>query len=86
MLAQGVSDPYCRFIAPGEFASMKKYDVTGVGLNLGTGEEFVRKTVRRRVAFFVDASAMSLCAPAGVCGDAAGMAWRAGEAFFRPAA
>ena len=23
---------------------MLKYDVTGVGLNLGTGEEFVRKT------------------------------------------
>jgi hypothetical protein len=46
MLAQGVSDPYCRFIEPGEFASMKKYDVTGVGLNLGTGEEYVKKTVR----------------------------------------
>lgn len=45
-MAQGVSDPYCRFIEPGEFASMKKYDVTGVGLNLGTGEEYVKKTVR----------------------------------------
>lgn len=45
MLAQGVSDPYCRFIEPSEFASMKKYDVTGVGLNLGTGEEFTKKTV-----------------------------------------
>lgn len=46
MLARGVADPYCRFIAPGDFAAMKKYDVTGVGLNLGTGEEFVKKTVR----------------------------------------
>jgi hypothetical protein len=46
MLARGVADPYCRFITPGEFASMRKYDVTGVGLNLGTGEEYVRKTVR----------------------------------------
>jgi hypothetical protein len=46
MLAQGVPDPYCRFISPAEFASMRKYDVTGVGLNLGTAEEFVKKTVR----------------------------------------
>jgi hypothetical protein len=45
MLAQGVSDPYCRFIPPAEFASMKKYDVTGVGLNLGTAEEYTKKTV-----------------------------------------
>lgn len=46
MLAQGVSDPYCRFIPPAEFQSMKKYDVTGVGLNLGTAEEYIKKTVR----------------------------------------
>eukprot|EP00775_Hariotina_reticulata_P008411 gene8411-8595_t len=46
MLAQGVPDPYCRFISPSEFASMRKYDVTGVGLNLGTAEEFVKKTGR----------------------------------------
>ena len=44
MLADGISDPYCRFITPGELAGMKKYDVTGVGLNLGTAEEFERKT------------------------------------------
>lgn len=46
MLAAGVPDPYCRFISPPEFAAMKKYDVTGVGLNLGTAEEYVKKTVR----------------------------------------
>jgi hypothetical protein len=51
MLAQGVSDPYCRFIEPGDFAAMKKYDVTGVGLNLGTAEEYVKKTVGRGVGF-----------------------------------
>lgn len=45
MLARGVSDPYCRFITPEEFATMKKYDVTGVGLNLGTAEEYIKKTV-----------------------------------------
>ena len=27
-----------------DFKAMMKYDVTGVGLNLGTGEEFTRKT------------------------------------------
>jgi hypothetical protein len=47
MLAQGVSDPYCRFIEPAEFSNMKKYDVTGVGLNLGTAEEYIKKTVSR---------------------------------------
>lgn len=45
MLSRGISDPYSRFISPAEFAAMKKYDVTGVGLNLGTAEEYTRKTV-----------------------------------------
>ena len=31
-------------LTPEEFESMRKYDVTGVGLHLGTAEEFVRKT------------------------------------------
>ncbi len=31
MLARGVADPYSRLITPGEFASMKKYDITGGG-------------------------------------------------------
>lgn len=44
MLARGTSDPYTRFLGPGEFAKMAKYDVTGVGLNLGSGEDFTRKT------------------------------------------
>lgn len=44
MLAKGTSDPYTRFITPEEFESMRKYDVTGVGLHLGTAEEFVKKT------------------------------------------
>ena len=47
MLADGISDPYCRFITPTELAVMKKYDVTGVGLNLGTADEYVRKTGRQ---------------------------------------
>ena len=47
MLADGISDPYCRFITPAELAVMKKYDVTGVGLNLGTADEYVRKTGRQ---------------------------------------
>lgn len=46
MVARGLPDPYCRWVPPSEFAAMKKYDVTGVGLNLGTGEEYVKKTVR----------------------------------------
>lgn len=52
MLAQGVADPYCRFIPPAEFASMKKYDVTGVGLNLGTAEEYTKKTVSCKLVVY----------------------------------
>ncbi|KAL4423011.1 hypothetical protein ABPG77_005491 [Micractinium sp. CCAP 211/92] len=37
-------DPYSRFVTPSEFASMLKYDVSGVGLNLGTAEEYANKT------------------------------------------
>ncbi|GLC77774.1 hypothetical protein PLESTM_001141200 [Pleodorina starrii] len=44
MLARGLSDPYCRFIGPSELEAMKKYDVSGVGLNLGTATEYVVKT------------------------------------------
>lgn len=44
MLAFGLADPYSRFITPEEFQAMRKYDVTGVGLNLATAEEFVRKS------------------------------------------
>lgn len=47
MVARGLRDPYSRFITPSEFSAMLKYDVSGVGLNLGTAEEFVNKTVGR---------------------------------------
>eukprot|EP00238_Polyblepharides_amylifera_P011938 CAMPEP_0196592390 /NCGR_PEP_ID=MMETSP1081-20130531/72622_1 /TAXON_ID=36882 /ORGANISM="Pyramimonas amylifera, Strain CCMP720" /LENGTH=569 /DNA_ID=CAMNT_0041916077 /DNA_START=290 /DNA_END=2000 /DNA_ORIENTATION=- len=33
-----LKDPYTRFVSPGEFQSMGKYDITGVGLNLGDYE------------------------------------------------
>ena len=47
MLADGLADPYCRFITAAELEGMKKYDVTGVGLNLGTADEYERKTGRK---------------------------------------
>lgn len=37
-------DPYSRFISPEEFSEMVKYDVSGVGLNLGTLQELKTKT------------------------------------------
>jgi len=43
MMDRGLQDPYSRFISPQEFDTMKQYDMTGVGLNLGTAEEFHRK-------------------------------------------
>ena len=45
-LLGALHDPYSRFITPTDFTSMLKYDVSGVGLNLGTAEEFANKTVR----------------------------------------
>lgn len=45
-LLAALRDPYTRFVPPTEFKSMLKYDVSGVGLNLGTAEEFANKTVR----------------------------------------
>jgi len=43
MMSQ-LKDPYSRFISPEEFSAMVKYDVSGVGLNLGTLEELKAKT------------------------------------------
>lgn len=45
MIARGLNDPYSRIIPPDEFTSMKKYDMTGVGMNVGTAEEYMKKTV-----------------------------------------
>ncbi|KAK9837689.1 hypothetical protein WJX74_003090 [Apatococcus lobatus] len=44
MLADGVADPYTRFISPQQLDGMRKYDITAVGLNLGTAEELRAKT------------------------------------------
>jgi C-terminal processing protease CtpA/Prc len=45
LLAFGLKgDPYTRYAPPAEFAGMARYDLTGVGLNLGSGDEFGRKT------------------------------------------
>ena len=43
MLSKSIKDRYTRFLSPGEFASLAKYDISGVGVNLGTGEEFEQK-------------------------------------------
>ena len=42
LLATGL-DPFTRFITPDDFLAMRKYDVTGVGLNLAPAEEYERK-------------------------------------------
>lgn len=43
MLGQ-LKDPYSRFITPEEFSAMAKYDVSGVGLNLGSLSDLRAKT------------------------------------------
>ena len=37
-------DPYTRFLSPDEFSAMSKYDISGVGLNLGTKQDLEEKT------------------------------------------
>ncbi len=42
-------DPYSRLISRSAFAGMLKYDVSGVGLNLVTGEEYLERTNAARL-------------------------------------
>ena len=49
MIAKGLKDPYAKLISADEFRTMQKYDMTGVGLNVGSSEEFYQKVAR---AFF----------------------------------
>jgi len=45
LLAEGVpGDPYTRWLSPDEFRGFLKYDVSGIGLNLGTREDLESKT------------------------------------------
>jgi len=43
MIAKGLKDPYAKLISADEFRTMQKYDMTGVGLNVGSSEEFYQK-------------------------------------------
>ena len=45
MLKRGIpsGDPYTRLLMPDEFERLSKYDVSGVGLNLGTREEYEQR-------------------------------------------
>ena len=47
LLAFSLPDPYSRFLSPEEFAAMSRYDITGVGLNLGSADEYERKVGER---------------------------------------
>ncbi|WPT15248.1 Carboxyl-terminal-processing peptidase 1 [Picochlorum sp. SENEW3] len=39
-----LKDPYTRFLSADEFSAMSKYDISGVGLNLGTKDDLQEKT------------------------------------------
>lgn len=45
MLEKGLNDPYARITPKEEFSKLAKYDMTGVGLNVGSGEEYMQRTV-----------------------------------------
>ena len=42
-LLSDLDDPYTRFITPQQFAAMMVFDPTGIGLNLGSTDEYQRK-------------------------------------------
>ena len=42
-LLAGLEDPFTRFVTPQQFQALMVFDVTGVGLNLGSTDEFQRK-------------------------------------------
>jgi C-terminal peptidase prc len=45
MLKKGIPkvDPYTRFLYPKEFDRLAKYDISGIGINLGTRDEYVTR-------------------------------------------
>lgn len=43
LLVEGVGDPYTRFVTPQQFEAMSVFDVTGIGLNLGSTDDYSRK-------------------------------------------
>ncbi|KAK9797379.1 hypothetical protein WJX73_007798 [Symbiochloris irregularis] len=43
LLVEGVGDPYTRFVTPQQFEGMSVFDVTGIGLNLGSTDDYSRK-------------------------------------------
>lgn len=45
-LATGPSDPYTRFIPPEEFKQLTKFDVSGAGVNVVSGEEYQQRIVK----------------------------------------
>lgn len=47
---------------------MLKYDVSGVGLNLGTAEEFANKTVGRQRVWACGRAGVALCVVLSMCG------------------
>eukprot|EP00803_Ostreobium_quekettii_P000040 evm.model.scf_1739.1 EVM.evm.TU.scf_1739.1 scf_1739:6103-14239(+) len=44
MLARGLRDPYTRLVLPADFDAMRKYDISGIGINVGTADELRQKT------------------------------------------
>lgn len=46
-LSIGPSDPYTRFIPPEEFKQLTKFDVSGVGVNAVSAEEYQQKVVEK---------------------------------------
>lgn len=51
MLSTGVRDPYTRFVPEDEFSALQKYDISGVGLNVGTAEDFEKNVVSERTTY-----------------------------------
>ena len=45
MIVKGLGDPYSKLLTPEQFKKYSVFDITGIGLNLGTLDDLVAKTV-----------------------------------------
>lgn len=71
MLAASKVDRYTQFLRPEELTAMMKYDVSGVGLNLSTAEEFRRSSMQPLTDAFASAAEDDVVVVAVVVGSLA---------------
>lgn len=49
MIVKGLGDPFSRLLTPEQFKRFSVFDITGIGLNLGSADDLIAKTVNFNV-------------------------------------